>query len=185
LPERQFRYSGSVATSVLPSPVYISAIAPRCRITPPTSCTSKWRMPSVRTLASRTRAKASGSTSSMVFSPAAISAFQALVCSWNCCAERPLAQGSSSLTRRTSGSSWRTTRSLREPKMFFSQRPESLPSLPRRSVSWSQSIVVLSGRPVAPVRQPHAGGAREGGESPSPGLGIPGERANIRSLWAR
>ncbi len=71
----------------------------------------------------------------MVFSPEAIAAFHWRVCSWNCSADRPFAQGSSSLIRRTSGSSWRTTRSLREPKTFLSQRPASLPSLPRRSVS--------------------------------------------------
>jgi hypothetical protein len=37
---------GKVATSVLPSPVFISAISPRWRTTPPTICTSKWRIPS-------------------------------------------------------------------------------------------------------------------------------------------
>jgi hypothetical protein len=42
-----------VATSVLPSPVRISAILPWCRTMPPIICTSKWRMPVVRTLASR------------------------------------------------------------------------------------------------------------------------------------
>ena len=40
-----FRYSGSVATSVLPSPVFISEMLPWCRTTPPSICTSKWRMP--------------------------------------------------------------------------------------------------------------------------------------------
>ena len=35
---------GSVATSVLPSPVFISAMPPRCRTMPPMSCTSKWRI---------------------------------------------------------------------------------------------------------------------------------------------
>ena len=44
---------GSVATSVLPSPVFISEILPSCRIMPPISCTSKWRWPSVRLAASR------------------------------------------------------------------------------------------------------------------------------------
>ena len=51
-------------TSVLPSPVRISAILPLCSAMPPSSCTSKWRMPSVRLPASRTTANASGSTSS-------------------------------------------------------------------------------------------------------------------------
>jgi peptidyl-prolyl cis-trans isomerase C len=49
---------GSVATSVLPSPVFISAIAPSCSTMPPISWTSKWRWPSVRLAASRTVAKA-------------------------------------------------------------------------------------------------------------------------------
>ena len=61
LPGSAFRYAGSVATSVLPSPVRISAILPWCSTMPPISCTSKWRMPSVRRDASRTAAKASGS----------------------------------------------------------------------------------------------------------------------------
>src|SRR5688500_17580851 len=64
LPSRAFRYEGSVATSVLPSPVRISAILPWCNAMPPTICTSKWRMPSVRFEASRTTANASGSTDS-------------------------------------------------------------------------------------------------------------------------
>ena len=53
-----------MATSVLPSPVFISAIMPRLSTMPPMSCTSKWRMPSARTAASRTTANASGSRSS-------------------------------------------------------------------------------------------------------------------------
>ena len=36
--------TGSVATSVFPSPVFISAIRPRCSTMPPISCTSKCRM---------------------------------------------------------------------------------------------------------------------------------------------
>ena len=66
LPVSALRYAGSVATSVLPSPVRISAILPLCSTMPPISCTSKWRMRSVRLAASRTTAKASGSSSSSV-----------------------------------------------------------------------------------------------------------------------
>ena len=43
-----------MATSVLPSPVRISAILPLCSTMPPISWTSKWRMPSARLPASRT-----------------------------------------------------------------------------------------------------------------------------------
>ncbi len=41
-------------TSVLPSPVRISAISPSCRIMPPMSCTSNGRMLSTRREPSRT-----------------------------------------------------------------------------------------------------------------------------------
>ena len=49
-PVSAFRYAGSVATRVLPSPVAISAIVPSCSTMPPMSCTSKWR---IRTRATR------------------------------------------------------------------------------------------------------------------------------------
>jgi uncharacterized coiled-coil protein SlyX len=52
--------AGSVATNVLPSPVFISAILRLCSTIPPNNWTSKWRRPIVRTEASRTNAKASG-----------------------------------------------------------------------------------------------------------------------------
>src|SRR5918992_4609246 len=59
-----------VAASVLPSPVFISAILPSCSTMPPMICTSKGRIPRVRFDASRTTAKASGRMASRV-SPAA------------------------------------------------------------------------------------------------------------------
>ena len=37
-----------MATRVLPSPVFISAMLPRWSAAPPMSCTSKWRRPRVR-----------------------------------------------------------------------------------------------------------------------------------------
>src|SRR5450759_1092157 len=70
LPSRALRYDARVATRVLPSPVFISATLPRCSAAPPMICTSKWRLPSGRLLASRTAAKASGRRSSRV-SPSA------------------------------------------------------------------------------------------------------------------
>ena len=45
LPESALRYDGSVATRVLPSPVFISAMLPRCSAAPPMTWTSKGRMP--------------------------------------------------------------------------------------------------------------------------------------------
>ncbi len=59
---------GSVAVSVLPSPVSISAMQPLKRAIPPNICTSKWSMRKVREPASRTKAKARG-RSSAIFSP--------------------------------------------------------------------------------------------------------------------
>ena len=60
LPGSEFSTTASVAVSVLPSPVRISAIAPECRTIPPMSCTSKWRMPISRLPVSRTIANVSG-----------------------------------------------------------------------------------------------------------------------------
>src|SRR5918997_1954671 len=58
-----------VAASVLPSPVFISAILPSCRAMPPMIWTSKGRIPRVRLEASRTTANASGRRSSRVSPP--------------------------------------------------------------------------------------------------------------------
>ena len=58
------RYIGIVATSVLPSPVFISAMSPSWRTMPPSTWTSKGRMPSARLAASRATANASNSRSS-------------------------------------------------------------------------------------------------------------------------
>src|SRR5215210_3257066 len=62
-----------VAASVLPSPVFISAIFPSCKTMPPMICSSKGRIPSVRLETSRTTAKASGSKSSRASPPASLS----------------------------------------------------------------------------------------------------------------
>src|SRR5215210_9150825 len=59
-----------VAASVLPSPVFISAILPSCRTMPPMICTSKGRIPRVRLEASRTTANASGRMASSPSPPA-------------------------------------------------------------------------------------------------------------------
>ena len=65
------RTAASVGTRVLPSPVFISAILPWWRTTPPISWTSKWRIPRVRCIASRAAAKTSGRTSSRALSTSA------------------------------------------------------------------------------------------------------------------
>ena len=64
MPASALSATASVAVSVLPSPVFISAIAPPCSTMPPISWTSKWRIPIVRREVSRTTAKVSGSRSS-------------------------------------------------------------------------------------------------------------------------
>src|SRR5260370_10377594 len=63
-PASAFKAAGSVATSVLPSPVFISAIFPSWRTMPPINCTSKWRMLRWRRPASRVRAKVCASAGS-------------------------------------------------------------------------------------------------------------------------
>src|SRR3954452_8383695 len=63
-PASAWSATASVAVSVLPSPVFISAIEPACSTMPPIIWTSKWRMPSVRRDVSRTTAKVSGRRSS-------------------------------------------------------------------------------------------------------------------------
>src|SRR5215470_9253844 len=68
-PVRPFSTAGRVATSVLPSPVAISAILPSWSTIPPMSWTSKCRMPRRRRPISRTIAKTSGRISSRSVPP--------------------------------------------------------------------------------------------------------------------
>src|SRR5215210_7016193 len=89
-----------VAASVLPSPVFISAIFPSCKTMPPMICSSKGRIPSVRRETSRTAAKASGSRSSMV-SPFASLSRNSSVFSRNCASESFSMSGSSAETVST------------------------------------------------------------------------------------
>ena len=111
---------GSVATSVLPSPVFISAILPPWSTAPPMSCTSKWRMPSARTLASRTAAKTSGSSSSRGRPFACTSSFQPAKSAGKASSPSAFMRGSSSFTRPTSGRSFFSSRSFLVPTIFFS-----------------------------------------------------------------
>src|ERR1700744_4335579 len=136
LPASAFRYTGNVATRVLPSPVFISAILPECRTMPPIICTSKWRMPTARLPASRTTAKASGSSSSSASVSAALRAslfsavsgapssraakraLNSVVFSRNSASESPWIFGSHSLMAATVGIMRLTTRSLFVPKIL-------------------------------------------------------------------
>ena len=64
---RALRYAANVIVKVLPSPVFISAILPSCKTTPPIIWTSKCLSFRVRLEASLTNAKASGKISSNFF----------------------------------------------------------------------------------------------------------------------
>src|SRR6266446_2064632 len=118
LAERALRYAGSVATSVLPSPVAISAILPSCRTIPPMSCTSKWRMPSERRAASRQTANASGSTSS-ISAPPARRLRSSSVRERRAASSRACTGGSSTLISATTGIIRLTSRSCLVPKIFL------------------------------------------------------------------
>src|SRR6266850_8079387 len=119
-PVRPFRYAGSVATSVLPSPVAISAIVPSWSTMPPISWTSKWRIPTVRRAASRHTAKASGRTPSRGSPPSMrflnSSDFVRRAVSSSC-----PSTGSNALIAATTGIIRLTSRSCLVPKIFLSR----------------------------------------------------------------
>ncbi len=116
LPASALRYAASVATSVLPSPVRISAILPLCSTMPPISWTSKWRICSTRLPASRTTAKASGRIASSV-SPAAMRSLNTAVFACSSASDSAAIAGSSALICRTVWPYCFSRRSLRLPKM--------------------------------------------------------------------
>ena len=125
-----------MATSVLPSPVFISAILPECSTMPPIICTSKWRMSTARLPASRTTAKASGSSSfsasasaalrASLFSSVSVTSFtrsakrarNSTVFSRNSASESPCSFGSHSPIAATVGIMRFTARSLLVPKIL-------------------------------------------------------------------
>src|SRR5436189_134663 len=118
LPVSALRYAGSVATSVLPSPVAISAIVPLCSTMPPMSCTSKCRMPTERRAASRQTANASGSTSS-ISAPSASRLRSSSVLPRRAASSRAWMAGSSALISATTGIIRLTSRSCLVPKIFL------------------------------------------------------------------
>src|SRR5439155_1137483 len=118
-PVRPLRYAGSVATSVLPSPVAISAILPSWSTMPPISWTSKWRMPTVRRAASRQTAKASGRISSSG-SPPSIRFLNSSDFARRPASSSGLSEASRPLMACTTGIMRLTSRSCLVPKIFFS-----------------------------------------------------------------
>ena len=130
LPVTAFRYTGSVATSVFPSPVRISAMRPWCKVMPPIIWTSKCRMPSVRFDTSRTAANASGRRSSRVSLPSRRSRNLA-VNPRSSSSLRRANWPSSALISSTAGRIRLTSRSLPSPSILRSLL--ITPSAPRRS----------------------------------------------------
>src|SRR2546422_217484 len=118
LPVSALRYAGSVATSVLPSPVAISAIVPLCSTMPPMSCTSKCRMPTERRAASRQTANASGSTSS-ISAPSASRLRSSSVLPRRAASSRAWMAGSSALISATTGIIRLTSRSCLVPEIVL------------------------------------------------------------------
>ena len=116
-----------MATRVLPSPVFISAILPSWSTLPPMSWTSKWRIPRVRRLASRVSAKASGSSSSRV-RPFWTCSFHSAVSRGNSSVRSAFIRGSSSLTRTTMGASRLSSRSFFVPMILRSIQFSIVPS---------------------------------------------------------
>src|SRR5881628_688195 len=157
-PVRPFRYAGSVATSVLPSPVAISAIVPSWSTMPPISWTSKWRIPTVRRAASRHTAKASGRTSSSGPSPS-IRFLNSSDFARRAASSRGPSDGSSALIESTTGIIRLTSRSCLVPKIFFNRTSIMTCSLYRaRSRTWpAQKLASVTARGVGdPLARHHA-----------------------------
>ena len=146
LPVSALRYAGSVATSVLPSPVFISAILPLCSTMPPSICTSKWRMRSVRLEASRTTANASGSSSSSV-APSACRFFNSSVFARSASSDSFSSAGSSALIVCDG------VRVLLEQALVAAaedarrQAPESLEELAQGFHGWRRKPLILLEKP--------------------------------------
>src|SRR3989441_23868 len=116
-PVRPLRYAGSVATSVLPSPVAISAILPSWRTMPPISWTAKGRTPAVRRPASRAPATASGSSAS-TDPPASRRFLNSSVFARSSASPSAWTDGSSAFVASTVGIMRLTSRSCLVPKIF-------------------------------------------------------------------
>src|SRR2546425_2256853 len=163
LPASALRYRGSTATSVLPSPVFISAIFPWCRTMPPTIWTSKGRRPMVRRAASRTTAKASTSRSSSA-SPFSSRWRSSAVFARSSSSVSFSISGSSSLMSATRSRCRLTSRAFGSPRTLvrtlmdytLMPQPVSIPALwrPKRRLGLGQiRFQQAEGPVVAPVEQ--------------------------------
>src|SRR3954453_23600341 len=155
VPGSELRTTASVAVSVLPSPVFISAMLPPCRTIPPMSCTSKWRMPIVRLPTSRTTANVSGRRSSR---EAPLRA----------CSRRPSirSRSSSSLSSSSSGSK----SPMRATRRSYSRNCLLSPMFSARSRRpMESSVAVVQGR-FGPGEAPSEGDANALGSGSERGL---------------
>src|SRR5215207_4428374 len=144
LPASALSATASVAVSVLPSPVFISAIEPAWSTMPPIIWTSKWRMPIVRREVSRTTANVSGRRSSSG-SPLRARSRSASAC-W---------RSSSSSRSSSSGSHWL----MRSTRLAYCLN--CLPSPRRRArsrIAMGQRIEAREARPGPRERSPLPGG---------------------------
>src|SRR6266849_1781851 len=158
-PVRAFRYAGSVATSVLPSPVAISAIVPSWSTIPPMSWTSKWRISTVRRAASRHTAKASGRTSSSG-SPPSIRFLNSSDFARRPASSSAATDGSSALMAWTTGIIRLTSRSCLAPNIFFSRSSILSSSLygARSRGRPTQKLAGVASRGLGdPIARHHAG----------------------------
>src|SRR2546425_1577954 len=163
LPASALRYRGSTATSVLPSPVFISAILRGDSVLAPTSWTAKGRKPVVRGAASQTTAKASTSRSSSAspFSSrwrnSGVFARSSLSVSFSISGSSSLMSATRSrcrLTSRAFGSPRTLVRTLMDYTLM--PQPVSIPALwrPKRRLGLGQiRFQQAEGPVVAPVEQ--------------------------------
>src|SRR5208337_87861 len=145
LPASAFNAAGSVATSVFPSPVFISEILPLCSTIPPINCTSKCRIFRKRRPASRTKANAGTITGSSVrrnsslyeasagslsFNCSRTCVFSAANRSFNCSSLSACVSASFALMESTSGWSFLRSRSCFVP----------INRATTRSITWATSM---------------------------------------------
>src|SRR5256886_4482801 len=116
-PVRPLRYAGSVATSVLPSPVAISAVWPSWRPMLPISWRSKGRMPTVRRAASRAPVRSRGAARD-TDRPASRRFLTPSVFARNSASPSAWTDGSSAFVASTVGIMRLTSRSCLVPKIF-------------------------------------------------------------------
>jgi len=126
---------GMTATSVLPSPVFISAIMPSCSTMPPIICTSNGRIPRVRTAPSRATANASGRRSSRG-SPFAMRCLNSGVFALSCASLNLRVTGSYELISSTRGAIRLRILSFWLPNIFLRMSVSISPHFPPETQSF-------------------------------------------------